>query len=79
MRTGLFVGLHTVGHTFNNIFEINRTGNLRENHSIERIPVSDDVAFLHLIAMLEVKFCTVRNVGREESHRRLFVNNLHLC
>ena len=58
-QTCCFVGFYTVGHTFDDIFEFCYTGAFGYDYGVERIPFSNDFAFLHYVAFVCKEFGTV--------------------
>ncbi len=53
LETGLFVDLHLVGYTLNDVLVGNFTRVLRDDNSVVRIPRTNDVALLHFSTGLE--------------------------
>ncbi len=49
-KTGSFVFLHTEGDTFGDVLELDGTGMVGNDDGVERIPVGDNRAFLHVLA-----------------------------
>ena len=54
-QTGRFVSLCTEGDTLDDIVELQRTSILGNDNGIERIPLSNLVALLHGVAILEIE------------------------
>ena len=49
-KTCGIVGLDTIGDTFDDTFELDATGHLRDDDSVEGVPLGDDVALGNLLA-----------------------------
>ena len=61
-HTRSLVGLSLIGSTLGNVVETEFTGILADDNGIERIPLTDKVAFLDRVTGLEVERTTIRNV-----------------
>ncbi len=66
-QAGRLIGLGTEGDAFDDIVETQCTGILGDDNSVERVPLGNQVALLHDIAVLEVECRTIRHVdGRKD-------------
>ena len=72
----LFVGLFAEGDAFLDVFEVDLTGELRENDSVVRVPIADEgVALLRYRLVLDIQFGTVRNVIRGKNGAGIGIDN----
>ena len=78
-KTCRLVGLSTVCDALDNVVEAERTCVLCNDNGVERVPLSDEVALLHNVAILEVERRTVRHVDRSECDVGIRVDELQLC
>jgi len=76
-QTRLLVGVHTVGHIFNQVFIMELTGNLADDNGVEGVPFADHVTLLHSVAILEVQFRTVGDIGGSEHHVGVGIHDAH--
>ena len=78
-KTRSFIGLGTVGDAINNIAQMDLTLILADNDRVERIPLTDQIALLHLVALLEVERGTIGDILRREHDVRIDIDKADLA
>ena len=79
LQACLFVGLNLVVDTFDDIFELDLTGHLRNDNSVEGIPLGNNLVLLHCIAVVLVERTAVGHVGRQQDNACGGVDEANFC
>ena len=72
------VALHLIRRVFHEALELDLTGDLGNDHGVERVPFDDHVALLHGIAIIEEQLGSIRDIVCHEDNLRVRVYQTHL-
>jgi len=78
LESCLLINFYLEGNTLFDIFELDFTGKLRDDNTVIRIPLANNITIFYFLAVFHHQWRTIRNVIHTQCNSRLFVDQFGL-